>query len=80
MAVTYRVVRVYKDQSFASCVVRSGLTLGEARAFCQTPDARGRTARNGALQWHYRKHGEWLSYHEPETTRRGVRIPFKPKR
>lgn len=78
--VTYRVVRVYKDQRIRSCVAARGLSLRGAIAFCQHHDARGSTARNGALQWHYRKCGEWLSYHEPETTQRGVQIPFKPKR
>lgn len=80
MAVTYRVVRVYRNPALRSCVVKSGLMLNEARAFCQHHDARGSTARNGALQWHYNKTGEWLSYYEPETTDRRVRIPFKPKR
>ena len=48
----YQIVRYYRDNTKRSKIVKTGLTLGEARAHCSSPDSR--------------EHGEWFDGYEIE--------------
>lgn len=76
---TYRIVRVYKRGDRKREVVRSGLTLSEAREWLRSKNSCSRTAVSSGAQYSTRKYGEWIDYYESEVDDNGKIIRFQTR-
>lgn len=58
----YYIVRMYQDRERAPQrrVIKSGLTLSEAQAWCQDPETSSRTATSSRAQARTRAYGPWF--------------------
>ena len=62
---TYKIVRYYQDRTKSPRLIKSGLTLAEARAHCANPETSTRTCQSLASQEHQR-HGSWFDGYRKE--------------
>lgn len=61
---TYKIVRGYFNGGRR--VVRRGLTLAEAQAYCQDPETSSRTATSSKARARTRHHGPWFDGYSAE--------------
>lgn len=64
MSDTYRIVRFYMKH--AKTVVKTGLTLAEAKAWCNDPEASSRTATSYSATQRTNAYGPWFEGFEKE--------------
>jgi len=56
---TYKIVRRYFKNS-DKVVIKTGLTLAEAKKHCRDPETSSKTCTNPAMVEHTEKHGPWF--------------------
>lgn len=58
---TYRIVRNYEDESKAPRLrtIQRGLTLEQAKAYCESPEASSRTAKGRSAMYRTKLRGPW---------------------
>jgi hypothetical protein len=57
----YKVIRVFRDRPGSGRVMRTGLTLAEARQWCGNPESSSRSTRPTSYRRRYlAKHGDWM--------------------
>ena len=61
---TYRIVRMFKSPDHPTQVVKSGLTLREAREHCKDPETSSSTTQLG--QERTEKFGDWFDGYEED--------------
>lgn len=65
MATTYKITRFYADDT-PRRVIKTGLTLDEAREHCTDPETSSRTATSAAAKARTKKHGAWFDGYSEE--------------
>ena len=65
MTETYKIIRFY-FQDYDPLVIKTGLTLDEARKHCLDPETSSRTAKSKKAQAITKKYGEWFDGYEKD--------------
>lgn len=65
MAETYKIIRFY-FQNYVPLIIKTGLTLEEARNHCSDPETSSRTAKSSKAKAITKKYGEWFDGYEKE--------------
>ncbi len=63
---TYSIVRMYFNNATASRVMRTGLTLEQARAHCSHPETSSSTCTNSVGRDRTERMGPWFDGYEAE--------------
>ena len=63
---TYRIVRMFKSSDHPTQVVKSGLTLREAREHCKDPETSSSTCEGEEGKEYTERHGAWFDAYEEE--------------
>ena len=63
---TYRIVRMFKSSDHPTQVVKSGLTLREAREHCNDPETSSSTCTTKLGQERTQKFGDWFDGYEED--------------
>lgn len=65
---TYKIIRFYQDDNVREHgkVIKTGLTLKEARAWCKDPETSSKTCTTIEGRVRYTKHGPWFEGYEEE--------------
>ena len=63
---TYEIVRHYKENSFDNVVIKTGLTLEEAREHCHDPETSSSTCEEFENTERTRKMGHWFDGYREE--------------
>jgi hypothetical protein len=66
---TYRTVRFYKYADRRPGTLRRGLTLEEAWAHCQDPEASSATCTSSRGRYRTRRRGDWFDGYQEEKAR-----------
>lgn len=70
---TYRVVRYYREsQAMNGTVIKSGVSLEEAQAWCNDPESSSVTATSEAAQWITEQFGPWFDGYEDDAVPRAL--------
>lgn len=65
MANTYKIVRVFADGRYPNKVIKTGLTLKEAREHCQDPETSSKSCTTSTGRQRTERCGPWFdSYYE----------------
>jgi hypothetical protein len=60
----YRIVRMFQRPGKRSRVIKSGLTLEEAREHCRNPETSSRKATSAKARRYTQQHGPWFDGYE----------------
>lgn len=66
---SYKIVRMYKN-SYRKRVIKRGLSLDEAQAWCRNPETSSNTATSASAKRLTRLHGPWFDGYEEEKPKR----------
>lgn len=66
MADTYKIIRNYKNADIRPRIIKTGLTLEEARAHCSDPETSSRTATTPSARAHTQARGPWFDGYDLE--------------
>ncbi len=61
---SYKIIRLYFDDPRKNKVIKTGLTLKQARAHCKSPETSSSTAKSAEAIRHTNKHGKWFDSYE----------------
>lgn len=64
---TYKIKRLYFDESKPARTIKRGLTLEQAQAHCSDPETSSSTATKAAAKRRTEQHGPWFDAYESES-------------
>jgi len=62
----YKIVRMFRDQVWCSLIIKTGLSLEEARAYCSDPETSSSTCKSAEGKLLTKKKGPWFDGYEEE--------------
>jgi hypothetical protein len=63
---TYKIIRFYEDRNTPRRVIKRGLTLEEAKEYCEDSETSSRSARALSALEETMQYGPWFDGYEPE--------------
>jgi len=74
---SYKIVRMYKDSIHLNSVVKRGLTLEQAQAWCQDPETSSSTCTSETGKKRTEMYGPWFDGYEEEKPHYCDGAPFR---
>lgn len=63
---TYKIVRLFQDERYSPEIVRTGLTITEAKMHCKSPETSSTTCEDGIGKDRTMRCGPWFDTYEEE--------------